>query len=128
MRRAARADGAGKAKKAAERAQADAVKKRRTRSARAKAQAEQESGWNWENAAKQAEERAHELEKRLEIAGDQDTLRFSLLFEGIQRDMDTALGLLNNMQGKGNLRQSGQSWAACNWRSCWDRRRSWTRE
>lgn len=69
--------------------------------ARAKAQAEQERV-ELENAAKQAEERAHELEKRLEIAGDQDTLRFSLLFEGIQRDMNTALGLLNSMRGKGN--------------------------
>ena len=85
--RAARADEREKAEDAA--------------AARAKAQAEQERV-ELENAAKQAEERAHELEKRLEIAGDQDTLRFSLLFEGIQRDMNTALGLLNSMRGKGN--------------------------
>lgn len=100
--RAARADEREKAKKAAEKAQADAVKKaEEAAAARAKAQAEQERA-ELENAAKQAEERAHELEKRLEIAGDQDTLRFSLLFEGIQRDMNTALGLLNSMRGKGN--------------------------
>ena len=100
--RAARADEREKAKKAAEKAQADAVKKAEdAAAARAKAQAEQERV-ELENAAKQAEERAHELEKRLEIAGDQDTLRFSLLFEGIQRDMNTALGLLNSMRGKGN--------------------------
>ena len=100
--RAARADEREKAKKAAEKAQADAVKKAEdAAAARAKAQAEQERA-ELENAAKQAEERAHELEKRLEIAGDQDTLRFSLLFEGIQRDMNTALGLLNSMRGKGN--------------------------
>ena len=79
--RAARADEREKAKKAAEKAQADAVKKAEdAAAARAKAQAEQERV-ELENAAKQAEERAHELEKRLEIAGDQDTLRFSLLFE-----------------------------------------------
>ncbi len=100
--RAARADEREKAKKAAEKAQADAVKKAEdAAAARAKAQAEQERA-ELESAAKQAEERAHELEKRLEIAGDQDTLRFSLLFEGIQRDMNTALGLLNSMRGKGN--------------------------
>ena len=80
---------------------AEAEKAEAVRAARAKAQAEQERV-ELENAAKQAEERAHELEKRLEIAGDQDTLRFSLLFEGIQRDMNTALGLLNSMRGKGN--------------------------
>ena len=99
--RAARADEREKAKRAAEKAQADAGEKSESCGARAKAQAEQERA-ELENAAKQAEERAHELEKRLEIAGDQDTLRFSLLFEGIQRDMNTALGLLNSMRGKGN--------------------------
>ena len=93
----ARRDGAEDARKAAEEA------------ARAAAEKELEA----EKAARQqAEANAAELAKQLKVAGDEDTLRFSLLFDRVQSDVDEMLALCDELRGDGKTEKAGKFSAA----------------
>ena len=102
---------------AVERARAEA---RKTAEAMAKTEAEQaakkaaqeerdrlaEERAAWERQANEARERAAALEKELEIAGDEDTMRFGMLFADIQRDVNSALDVLTVLRAKGHAEQA----------------------
>lgn len=55
-----------------------------------------------ERQAAEARERAEALEKELQIAGDEDTIRFGMLFADIQREVNSALDVLTVLRARGN--------------------------
>ncbi|MBT9673166.1 hypothetical protein GPK89_00255 [Gemmiger formicilis] len=93
----ARRDGAEDARKAAEEA----------------ARAQAEKALEAEKAARQqAEANAEELAKQLKVVGDEDTLRFSLLFDRVQGDVDEVLTLCDELRGDGKTEKAGKFSAA----------------
>ena len=91
----ARRDGAEDARKAAEEA------------------AQAEKALEAEKAARQqAEANAEELAKQLKVVGDEDTLRFSLLFDRVQGDVDEVLTLCDELRGDGKTEKAGKFSAA----------------
>lgn len=99
--RDARAEEREKAKAKADKTAKDAVEQALAE-AREQIEAEHRADVEKERAlAEQAEARAKELERRLQIAGDKDTVRFALLFEQAQRTINDALALVQAMRQNG---------------------------
>lgn len=63
-------------------------------------------------ARQQAEANAEELAKQLKVVGDEDTLRFSLLFDRVQGDVDEVLTLCDELRGDGKTEKAGKFSAA----------------
>ena len=100
--RDARAEEREKAKAKADKVTKDAVEKALAK-AREQMESEHRADVEKERAlAEQAEARAKELEKRLQIAGDKETVRFALLFEQAQRAINDALTVVNQIRSSGN--------------------------
>ena len=77
------------------------------------ARAQAEKALEAEKAARQqAEANAEELAKQLKVVGDEDTLRFSLLFDRVQGDVDEVLTLCDELRGDGKTEKAGKFSAA----------------
>lgn len=99
--RDARAEEREKAKKKADKT-AKAAVEQALAEAREQIEAEHREDLEKEHAlVEQAEARAKELEKRLQIAGNKDTVRFALLFEQAQRTINEALALVQEIRQNG---------------------------
>lgn len=63
-------------------------------------------------ARRAAEEKADELAKQLKVAGDDDTVRFTLLFERVQADAAAVLDLCDALQADGKTEKAMKFTAA----------------
>lgn len=83
------------------------------RQAQEQLRAEAEKQLEAEKAARQqAEARADELAKQLKVAGNEDTVRFTVLFDRVQGDVDEVLVLCDELHGNGETEKADKFKAA----------------